>query len=71
MYKVESPFNPFLDYEYNDSKEMSYMFMKSCASLSDHALPSANDVILDWTKFSREALEGEYTEAKEACWSGH
>ncbi len=28
MYKVESPFNPFLDYEYNDSKEMSYMFMK-------------------------------------------
>lgn len=67
MYKVESPFNPFLEYEYNDSKEMSYMFMKSTSAISEHALPSANDIILDWTKFAKEALEGEYAEDKEAC----
>ena len=71
MYKVEQPFNDFLSYEYNDSKEMSYMFMKSTSAISEHALPSANDIILDWTKFAKEALEGEYAEAKEACWSGH
>ena len=71
MYKVEDPFNKFLSYQYNDSKEMSYMLMKSCAPLSDHALPSANDIILDWTKFAKNALEGEYAEANEQCWSGH
>ena len=71
MYKIEQPFNDFLSYEYNDSKEMSYMFMNSTSAISEHALPSANDIILDWTKFAKEALEGEYAEAKEACWSGH
>lgn len=71
MYKVEQPFNHFLNYEYNDGKEMSYMFMKSTSAISEHALPSANDIILDWTKFAKEALEGEYADAKEACWSGH
>ena len=45
MYKVEQPFNDFLSYEYNDSKEMSYMFMKSTSAISEHALPSANDII--------------------------
>ena len=71
MYKVESPFNPFLEYEYNDSQEVSYMFMKSTPAISEHALPSANDIIIDWTKFAKETLEGEYAEAKEAFWSGH
>jgi len=37
MYKVESPFHPFLEYEYNYSKEMSYMFMKSTLAISKHA----------------------------------
>ena len=66
MYKIEQPFNDFLSYEYNDSKEMSYMFMNSTSAISEHALPSANDIILDWTKFAKEALKGEYAEAKEA-----
>ena len=64
MYKIEQPFNDFLSYEYNDSKEMSYMFMNSTSAISEHALSSANDIILDWTKFAKEALEGEYAEAK-------
>ncbi len=38
MYKVEQPFNHFLSYEYKDSKEMSYMFMKSTSTISEHAL---------------------------------
>lgn len=71
MYKVDNPFNPFLSYEYNDGKEMSYMLMSSCAPLSKHALPTANDVILAWAEFAKEALEGEYAEAKVPCWSGH
>ena len=71
MYKLKNPLNQFLSYEYKDGKEMSYMFMKATSAISEHALPSANDIILDSTKFAKEALEGEYAEAKEACWSGH
>ncbi len=71
MYKIENPFNPFLSYEYNDSKEMSYMFMKSCVVINKYALPSANDIILDWTKFAKDVIEGKCAEAKKACWSGH
>ena len=48
MYKIEQPFNDFLSYEYNDSKEMAYMFMNSTSAISEHALSSANDIILDW-----------------------
>ena len=47
------------------------MFMKSYSSVSSSALAPANDIIVDQKKFAKDAIEGEYAEAKEHFWSGH
>jgi len=69
MYKVNNPKNNFLKYEYDDDKEKSYMSMKSLASVSDRALPTANDVIINWADFAKN--DSQYADESMECWSGH
>lgn len=71
MYKLENPVNRFLEYEYNDSKEISYMVMKGTGHLENGALSSANDIIMHWREFAENALTGEHAECDLTCWSGH
>ena len=71
MYKIQEPYNDFLAYEYVDTKEVSYMALKSLSGVSERAIGSANDVIVCWTNFAREALSGEYAESELQCWDGH
>ena len=71
MYKIVEPLNAFLSYEYNDSKELSYMLLKSLSPISSKAQSNADDLIRAWADIAREGLEGEFKEADLACWEGH
>ena len=69
--QLKNPLNAFLSYEYNDSKELSYMLLKSLSPISSEAQANADDLIRAWANIAREGLEGEYKEADVPCWEGH
>ena len=71
MCTIENPLNLFLNYEYNDRKELSYMLLKSFSPISSKAQANADDLIRAWAEVAREGLEGEYKEADVPCWEGH